>query len=189
MTRRSRSLAQAMAGAALAGLLGATPARAQGDCAALRGDEAVLPGEMIVHDSAGWKTRGLPPSPDVSRALTALDYGDELPVALGIELGGDGTRAYLLTSPGTRLCGTGGCPYVLLAGTPLRRIGEFFGHLAVLDTRINGHRVIQSYSRYRGDATSLDTYVFDGTAYRHVSHAVLDPCGLEQWRRRLRSRP
>ena len=70
----------------------------------------------------------------------------------------------------------------------MKRIGAFFGHLAILDERLNGYRIIQAYSRHMAAATSLDTYVFDGKAYRLVSHVVLDPCGFEQWGRRFKKR-
>lgn len=163
--------------------------RAQGDCAPLRGDEALLPGELLDADASAWSHRRLPSKGDVDRALTDLDYGDELPHVRAIDLNGDGRSELLLTSPAGRLCGNGGCPYVLLAADNLKRIGEFFGHLAVLDQRINGFRIVQSFSHSGAGATSLDTYVFAGGTYRLVSHVTLDSCGLEQWSRRMRKKP
>lgn len=92
----------------------------------------------------------------------------------------------LLTTPDGRLCGDAGCPYVLLDPITLTRIGEFFGHLTILDKRVNGYRIFHSWSRYQGSTTRLDTYVFDRGAYRLVSHALIDFCSLEQWRRLMR---
>lgn len=161
-----------------------TDAAAQGDCVALRGDEAVLPGEFLRDN--GWKTVSLPSVGDLDKALTDLDYQDEMPFVYAVDLNGDRAPEYLVATPNGRLCGTGGCPYILLAGTPMKRIGEFFGHLAILDARVNGYRIIQTFSRYQGTTTSLDTYVFDGGAYRLSSHVILESCGFEQWGRRIR---
>jgi hypothetical protein len=161
-----------------------TDSVAQGDCDALRGDEAVLPGEFIPDHE--WRSVSLPSVGDLDRALTDLDYQDELPFVYAIDLDGDRAPEYLMTTPNGRLCGTGGCPYILLAGKSMKRIGEFFGRPAILDARVNGYRVIQTFSRFRGMATSLDTYVFDGRAYRLSSHVILEPCGFEQWGRRIR---
>ena len=169
----------------LFGLDGA--AVSQEDCDALRGDENILPGQLLDEGGSGWQPTALPGSKDLDEALAQLDYGDEVPVVHALDLDGDGEREYILTSAGGRLCGNAGCPHVLLAGRPLTRIGEMFGHVAILDERINGHRVVQAYARYLVEATSLDTWVFDGKAYRLVSHAIVDRCGLEQWRRRMRS--
>jgi hypothetical protein len=161
-----------------------TDSAAQGECEAWRGDEAVLPGESIPDN--GWKAISLPPLGDVDQALTELDYQDELPVAFAIDLNDDRAPEYLVTTPNGRLCGTGGCPYILLAGKSMKPMGEFFGHLAILDARVNGYRILRTFSRYRGTATSFDTHVVDGRAYRLSSHAILEPCGFEQWDRRIR---
>lgn len=162
-------------------------ALAVADCDELRGDERILPGEVIPYLGSAWKSRKLPPRGDVDSALTQLDYRDELPLVYSIDLNGDGHDELLLTTPNGRLCGNAGCPYILLAPKTMKRIGEFFGHLVLLDERVNGYRIIQSYSRYRVSDSSFDTYVFDGSAYRLVSHAIVDVCGLEQWGRRIRN--
>ncbi len=161
-------------------------AMADSDCSALTGDEKVLPGELLPEGSDAWKPRELPAKGDLAREMEELDYGDELPVLLGMDLNNDGKEELFITSPGGRLCGSAGCPYVLLDSGTMKRIGKFFGHLAVLDERVNKYRIIQSYSRLRVDATNLDTWVFDGKEFRLVSHAILDPCGFEQWTRRIR---
>jgi hypothetical protein len=53
---------------------------------------------------------------------------------------------------------------------------------------VPGYRIIQTFSRYRDMATSLDTYVFADRATRLTSHVILDSCGFEQWGRRIRRR-
>lgn len=156
------------------------------NCEELRGDEKILPGE--IYGSRYWRSQKLPLRGDLNKALSDLDYRDELPFALFIDLNDDGKQEILLTSPDGRLCGNAGCPYLLLDPITMERIGEFFGHPAILDERINGFRIIQIYSRYRVSASSLDTYVYDGKAYRLVSHTIVDYCGLEQWQRRMRIR-
>lgn len=161
----------------------ALSASAEPDCAALSGDEAVLPGEFL---PSSWKSEKLPDKGDIGRSLEELDYGDELPVSLGMDLNNDGKEELFLTSPGGRSCGNAGCPYILLENGSMKLIGKFFGHLAVLDERVNKYRIIQSFSRLRVEATNLDTWVFDGKEFRQVSHAILDPCGFEQWGRRIR---
>ena len=169
------------AAACVCGLAG--PARADSECDELRGDERTLPGELL---GKARTYRELPSKGDVDDALARLDYLDEGPLLYSIDLNADGRAELPLTSPGGRLCGNAGCPYILLDPKSLKRIGEFFGHLAILDERINGYRIIQSFSRYRVSDSSLDTYVFNRGAYRLVAHAIVGACGLEQWLRRMR---
>jgi hypothetical protein len=152
------------------------------DCSAIRGDEQILPGELI--PLSGGSRQKLPDKGDVSDALEQLDV-DDLASVYRVDLNADGVAEYLLTDPDGRSCGNAGCPYQLLDPRTLRRIGAFLGHIALLDERVNGYRIIQTYSRLRFDASNLDTYVFDGLSYRLVSHAIVDHCGLEQWARRL----
>lgn len=171
--------------AVIAGLSGmASLARAESECNELRGDEQILPGEFLGN---AWGRHELPSKGDVDEALTRLDSYDEGPLANSVDLNRDGKPELFLASPDGKLCGNAGCPYVLLDPESLKRIGEFFGHqLALLDERVNGYRIVQSYSRLRFDATNLDTYVYDVGQYRLVAHVVLDSCGLEQWSRRIR---
>ena len=169
---------------AIVGLSGlAYPVRADSECGELGGDERILPGELL---GKAWKRRDLPSKGDVDDALSRLDSNDEGPLVYSIDLNRDGKPELLLTGSGDRLCGNAGCPYILLDPKTQKRIGEFFGHLVILDERANGYRIIQSYSRYRVSASNLDTYVFDRGEYRLVSHTIIDACGLEQWHRRMR---
>lgn len=163
-------------------LVAAAVARAQPDCDALSDDDAYVPGALVGDDQ--WRAADLPEVGDVDQALAELDSSEGARVH-AVDLDGDRKPESFVTSRES-VCGTGGCPFVLLAASSMKRIGTFFGHLAILDERINGYRVIQTYSRYRGEATALDTHVFDGKAYRRVSHVVLEPCGFAQWSRRLK---
>jgi hypothetical protein len=169
----------------LAFLLESPIAHAETDCPLPRAGEQVLPGKLMPQGALAWKTRRLPARHDVTAALNRLDYGDELPAVHEMDLSNDGREELFIVSP-ARLCGTGGCAYVLLAGGSLAMIGEFFGHLAFLDERVNEFRVIQSYSHVGAGLTNLDTYVFDGKTYRLAAHVVLDSCGFEQWQRAMR---
>lgn len=162
-------------------------AQAADDCMALRGDESILPGHILPEDGTAWHSRALPLRGDLDAALVELDSAEDLPVVHEADLNGDGHEELFLTTAGCKLCGSAGCPYVVFAPGSLKKIGAFFGHLAILDERINGYRIIQSYSRLESAYTNLDTYVFEGKRYRQVAHVILESCGLEQWYRRMRS--
>lgn len=168
----------------LAFLLESPAAHAEMDCPLPRAGEQVLPGKLMPQEALAWKTRRLPARHDVTAALDRRDYGDELPAVHEMDLNDDGCGERFLVSP-EWLCGTGGCAYVLLASGSLAMIGEFFGHLAFLDERVDGFRVIQSYSHVGAGLANLDTYVFDGRTYRLVAHVVLESCGFEQWQRQM----
>lgn len=162
-------------------------AQAADDCKALRGDESILPGRILREDGTAWRSRAFPSRGDLDAALLELDSAEDMPVVHEADLNGDGHKELFLTTAGGKLCGTAGCPYVVLAPGSLKKIGAFFGHLAILDERINGYRIIQSFSRLESAYTNLDTYVFDDKRYRQVAHVILESCGLEQWYRRMRS--
>ncbi len=159
-----------------------------GDCDEfVRGDERSLPGELVPYLGSPWQFRALPSRGDLDAVLTDLDSNDKGPLVYPTDLNGDGRAELLLTTPDARLCGSAGCPYALLDPRTLRRLGKFFGHLAILDERVNGYRLVQSWSREQAGYSTLDTYVFDRGGYRLVSHALIDGCGLERWRARMRT--
>lgn len=167
--------------------LSTSTAFADSDCGELRADERILPGTNVPHAGQAWKRQRLPSKGDVDDALSRLDNNDERPLVYAVDLNADGHAELLLTTEDERLCGNAGCPYLLLDPMSFRRIGEFFGRLAILDERVNGYRIIQSYSRYGVAASSLDTYVFHRGAYRRVAHALVEFSGLEQWHRGMRN--
>lgn len=132
------------------------------------------------------KHKRLPQAGDVPAALSALDYEKtERPFAYVEDFNGDGVADFLLGTPNHRLCGTAGCPYLLIEGRSLKIIGDFFGTIAVLKRRTNGFPVIQTVAKRDLAATNLHTFVFDGRAYRLVSHSLLEARGLEEWHRNL----
>jgi len=163
-------------------LLAGIEVHADSGCDEVRDEVTTLSGEFLGN---AWRNKELPEKGDVIDALTQLDE-DGVPWVQAIDLNGDGQPELMLTSSGERLCGTAGCPYELLAPRTYKRIGQFFGHLAILDERINGYRIFQNYSKHMGSATRLDTYVFDRGAYRLVAHVILDGCGFDLWRRQIR---
>ena len=171
---------------ALASTLDRPVSSADEDCSALDTGEQGSSGQMVRLGPDDWKSRRLPERGDLDAVLAKLDYRDELPIVQEIDLDGDGQAEILIRSPDARGCGNAGCPYVALSAGSVATIGEFFGYLAILDERINGYRVIQSFGRVRAGATALDTYVFDGKRYRSIARVVLESCGFELWRRHIR---
>lgn len=123
--------------------------------------------------------RILPPEAD------ALEYGDnELPHAYVSDLNGDGVPDYLIVASPV-ICGTGGCPYVLVDGKSNRAIGEFFGAIALIDQKINKYPVIQAISKLDIAAVTVSTYVFDGRYYRLTASSVLEERGISAWKESL----
>lgn len=123
-------------------------------------------------------------------ALSAADrdvlgYGiSELPRAQLLDINGDRIPERFVIAH-DRLCGTGGCPVLLLEGRSGHRIGEFFGAVAVLNRRVAGHAVIQLLSRGDVERTAIETLAFDGQRYRRVDRALVDAAGVRAWRSRL----
>lgn len=121
----------------------------------------------------------LPPEAD------ALEYRDnELPHAYVSDLNGDSVPDYLIAAH-PDLCGTGGCPSLLVDGKSRRAIGEFFGTIALLDQKINGFPVIQSVSKLDIAAITIVTHVFDGKVYRPAASSLLEERGIAHWKKSL----
>ena len=117
----------------------------------------------------------LPPEAD------DLGYRDnQFPDSYVSDLNGDGLPDYLIAAHPV-LCGTGGCPYLLVDGKNRKAIGEFFGTIAILNLKINGYPVIQAVSKQ-----DLATYVFDGKVYRLVALSLLEEQGMAAWKESLR---
>ena len=114
-------------------------------------------------------------------ALAALEYDPgEVPSAFSADFNGDGVVDYLIRSS-HRLCGTGGCPHILVDGKTDRHLGDFFGGIAILERRINRHPVIQVVSKYDINATHLTTFVYADGRYRQVAYALLEARGMDIW--------
>jgi hypothetical protein len=111
----------------------------------------------------------------------ALEYrDDEQPHAYVQDLNGDGVPDYLIAAH-PDLCGTGGCPYLLVDGKSGQVIGDFFGTIALLDLKINGYPVIQSVSKQNIAAITVLTHVFDGSCYRLTASSLLEEHGIAAW--------
>lgn len=156
-------------------------------CAAEPAVTKTAAGALIAREA--FSPRTLRPDGDVASVLQALDYAvDEVPRVYADDLDGDGASEYLIVSH-DRLCGTAGCPYALLDGHGMREIGNFFGHVALLDARINGFPVIQAMSKRDLSAVNLSTFVFDGGRYREVAYSLLNEPGVSEWHRRIVRKP
>lgn len=153
-----------------------------------QGNLASLRGKLIRYEEL--KSERLRHSGDIATALSALDYEEnELPFVYVEDFDGDGASDYLMGTPNARLCGTAGCPYLLIDGRSSKIIGDFFGTVAVLKNRINQFPVIQAVSKRDIEVTNLQTFVFDGREYRLVSHSLLETHGIAEWHRSLKGDP
>lgn len=103
---------------------------------------------------------------EVRRAIASLDYDDTEPIrGVAADLNGDGVDEYVLQSA-ERLCGNGGCVYVLIDGATRRKVGEFFGSpLVVRAERAHGYPNIATYSHQSAESGDYTEYGFDGTVY------------------------
>lgn len=147
--------------------------------------EGAFAGTLL--DASKFSTTRIPGGTAWADALVFLEYpGDSTEVlAHKRDLNGDGVDDYVVASHGHILCGTGGCPFVVLDGRSGREIGSFFGYVAVLTAKANGHSVIQVISKRSTDSSGLSTYVYRAGNYQLVSHAILQADGVERWRRTL----
>lgn len=115
-------------------------------------------------------------------AVSPLDYlPEEAPYVFSIDLNTDGLPELFVGSPNYRLCGTAGCPYMLLDGKKKKVIGDFFGTVAITSTKVNSYPVIHTISKRDMDTTVLQIYVFDGEEYTLVGHALLNSEGMDDW--------
>ncbi len=123
----------------------------------------------------------LPQKGDIPFLLADFEYPrNEKANVFRYDFNRDGIEDYFVES-WKSLCGTGGCPYALVDGKTRKRIGDFFGSpILVLDQRINGFPVIQSYGHLSVDSGGFTTYVFDGGKYQVVSGVYVEGKSLER---------
>ncbi len=119
--------------------------------------------------------------------LVALDYPSDASEvsAYLVDANRDRASEYLIAPHEGILCGTGGCPYLLLDGKTQVEIGSFFGTVALLNTRINDYAVIQVISKRDMESSTLGTYVYDGERYQLISVLLLQDQGVAEWHRSL----
>jgi hypothetical protein len=128
---------------------------------------------------------------DVRRQVgSELDYEDAEPVrGIAVDLNGDGVRDYLLESA-PRLCGNGGCVYVLYDGATRRKLGQFFGSpLYVRGERTHGALNIATYSHQSADSATYTEYGFDGKVYSVTSARTVDGPAADRLLETLRQIP
>jgi hypothetical protein len=132
-------------------------------------------------DDTSMSEMKLPASGDIPDLLDDFEYDEnEILKAYVSDLNGDGAEDFLVESS-KRLCGTGGCLYTLIEGKAKKRVGDFFGSpILILDSKINGYPVVQSYGHLSAESGSFATYVFDGKRYQIVSNISVSGKSLEE---------
>lgn len=132
-------------------------------------------------DSGSMRQINLPSAGDIPSLLGDFEYlENELPRVFVFDIDGDRLDDYFVESS-KRLCGTGGCLYALVDGKTKKRIGEFFGSpVLILDQKINGYPVIQSYSHINAESGNFVTYIFDGIKYQIVATVYVQGKSLEE---------
>ena len=104
---------------------------------------------------------------DIRRAVSAdLEYDEGEPIeGVAVDLNGDAINDYLLQSA-PRLCGNGGCVYVVCDGATERKLGQFFGSpLYVRAEFAHGYPNIATYSHQNAGSGTYTDYSFNGKAY------------------------
>jgi hypothetical protein len=124
-------------------------------------------------DPRGWRLSSQDAGPITLPAMVDiesldLDYDDRATVVGHIiDLDGDGEADFIVRSaPG--LCGaTGNCPFAVVDGRSGRRLGQVGGTTVVIvNQRVNGYPILQTWWTMSADAGEHSTYQFDGGAYR-----------------------
>ena len=137
-------------------------------------------------DGSSMSQMTLPQNGDIPFLLDDFEYPqNEKTRVFHYDFNRDGIKDYFVES-WKSLCGTGGCLYALVDGKTKKRIGDFFGApILVLDQRINGFPVIQSYGHLSADSGDFTTYVFDGAKYQVVSRVYVEGKSLEELFKKL----
>lgn len=122
----------------------------------------------------------LPTAGDITSLQLDFEYPTNIFLkAFAMDFNGDGVSDYIVEAYQS-LCGTGGCSYAMVDGKLNKRIGDFFGSpILVLDQKINGYPIIQSYAHLNADSGNFVTYVFDGKKYQIVANTFVEGKSLE----------
>ncbi len=97
-------------------------------------------------------------------------------LAVRIDLNGDGTPEYFVQDTAT--CGNGGCPYAIFDGRTKGYLGTVFGsEVWLLNRKVHGMPVIESFSHVSAFLANVTTYIFDGNVYKD---AALQEIGGEE---------
>jgi hypothetical protein len=108
-----------------------------------------------------------------------LDYDDTSRVfGLRVDLNRDGRPDYIIRSAES-LCGTGGCPYLLVDGATGHELGTLFGTVYVESAPRGRYPTLHSLASLGAFEATWTEYVYDGGKYaagasRELSGAQLD---------------
>ncbi|MGR9117385.1 MAG: hypothetical protein ACU85E_16655 [Gammaproteobacteria bacterium] len=145
---------------------------------------------QIILKHEDFTAKSIPLGENADEILSSLDYfPGESPFVFTADLNQDGYKEIFIGSSNHRLCGTAGCPYLLLEGQSKTLIGDFFGTVALTKISVNGYPVIHSISKRDIETTNLHIYVFDGHKYKLVNHALLEAKGINEWSKHLQRTP
>lgn len=152
------------------------------------GDAAPLTGRILRFED--FLPTPIPSGVAMADTLGYLEYPEGASEMRALSVAGaDADSRLLIVAPHSELlCGTGGCPYVVLDAQANKNLGEFFGSLVVLDRLVDRHPVLQVLSRRDSEYTGLSTHVYADSNYVLVSHALLDGKAIDDWRHALEVR-
>jgi hypothetical protein len=128
---------------------------------------------------------------DIRRSVGAeLEYDEAEPIkGVAVDLNGDGINDYLLQSA-PRLCGNGGCVYVLCDGATRRKLGQFLGSpIIVRAERVHSYPNIATYSHQSAGSGIYTEYSFNGHAYIATSMRTVEGAAVDRLFESLRRVP
>lgn len=106
----------------------------------------------------------LPGNDKLLRVLSDQDF-DEPHKGYKIDLNGDGIDDFVLEAPDA-LCGTGGCPYLIIDGKSFRKIGELFGgHIIISYDKKNKYLVVKRLQYSGPETAKIESYIYKGKEY------------------------
>lgn len=110
-----------------------------------------------------------------------LDYEAGEPVrAVAVDLNGDGVNDYLLQSA-PRLCGNGGCVWMVCDGATRRSLGRFFGSpIYIHAQRSHGYPNVATYSHQSAGSGNYTEYRFDGRTYVVASARTVEGAAVDR---------
>ena len=130
--------------------------------------------------TADWASPITVPSRTRNIVLAALDYEptDTVKGAV-VDLNRDGSPDYIIDSA-PRLCGTGGCPYLIVDGAKEGIIARLFGAaLYIQAEESHGYPTITSYYHMGAESVTYTRWAFDGREFRQTSSRPLAGASLD----------
>lgn len=115
--------------------------------------------------SSDFKKAILPSSKNLNFIIAEQGYEDGQPLVFSSDINGDGVLDYIIESD-YRVCGTGGCVYVLVDGKTLEKKGEFFGSPPIIsDSKVSEHSRFMMLTYSEPDKATLDIYEYNKKEY------------------------